>query len=199
MGSNQVRAGWAVGAALATALTLAACSQGGMEGHDMGSSSSPSAENFNDQDVMFAQMMVPHHEQALDMAQTLLDKEGVDPAVVDLAEQIQAAQGPEIDQMNAWLDEWGAESDGSRGHGGHGGHGDGMMSEDDLAALESTEGAEAGRLFLEQMIVHHQGAIEMADAEIEGGENPDAVALAEKIASDQQVEIEKMQELLKTL
>ncbi len=74
-----------------------------------------------------------------------------------------------------------------------------MMSEEDMAALESAEGREASRLFLEQMIEHHQGAIEMAEAEIEGGQNPDAVALAEKIASDQQAEIETMQELLTTL
>ncbi len=199
---NRSRAMWAITAALATALSLSACSAGtqsGMEGHDMGSTSSagPSAagENFNDQDVTFAQMMVPHHEQAIDMAQTVLDKEGVDPAVVDLAEQIQTAQGPEIDQLNAWLEEWGADAGGSMEHGGHGG----MMSEADLAELEAAEGAEASRLFLEQMIQHHEGAIDMAQAEVEGGQNDDAVALAEKIMSDQQAEIETMQELLSTL
>ena len=73
---------------------------------------------------------------------------------------------------------------------------DGMMSEDDMVALEAADGAEAARLFLEQMIMHHQGAIEMAQAEIEGGINPDAVALAQTIVEAQTAEIASMQDLL---
>ncbi len=195
---NKVRTVWAISGALATALILSACASGspsGMEGHDMGATSSATAGDFNEQDVTFARMMIPHHEQAIDMAETVLEKKGVDPAVVDLAEQIQAAQGPEIETMSSWLEEWGAES----GDGDHGTHGDGMMSDEDMAALGSAEGEEASRLFLEQMIVHHEGAIEMAEEEIESGRNPDAIALAGKIAADQQAEIETMRGLLSTL
>lgn len=190
---------------LATALILAGCSDTGgsdMEGMDHGSStsSSPSASaeatdaTFNDADVTFAMEMVMHHEQAIEMSDTLLAKDGVHPDVVALAERIKAAQGPEIDTMNQWLEAWGQD-------GGMGGmdHGGGMMSEDDMAALEEADGETASALFLEQMIMHHQGAIDMAQAQADNGENPEAVALAEKIVEDQTAEIAEMQELLTQL
>lgn len=77
--------------------------------------------------------------------------------------------------------------------------GDGMMSDDDMAALESASAAEAGALFLQQMTVHHQGAIDMAQQELDNGENPDALALAAKIIDDQTAEIATMQSILATL
>ena len=93
--------------------------------------------------------------------------------------------------MEEWLDDWDADMpmDGMD-------HGDGMMSGDDMAALEDATGDEASALFLEQMIEHHEGAILMAEGEVEAGENPDAVALAEKIIVDQTAEIEEMKQLL---
>ncbi|KQM82381.1 DUF305 domain-containing protein [Agromyces sp. Leaf222] len=186
---------------LATVL-LAGCSgtgsSGDMSGMDHGSSPAPSdsdaAADFNDADVAFAMGMIAHHQQAIEMSDMLLEKDGVDPAVADLAQTIKDAQQPEIDTMTEWLDDWGqpVESSGMEGmdHGGM------MMSEDDMAALESATGEEGSTLFLEQMIVHHEGAIDMAETEAAEGQNPDATALAEKIITDQTAEIQQMRSLL---
>jgi uncharacterized protein (DUF305 family) len=190
-------------APVALALALAGCTTAdndnsrmpGMD-HGGGGSSSPSAVvqgEFNAADSMFAMMMIPHHEQAIEMSDLILAKSGVDQRVLDLAQQIKAAQVPEIELMQSWLDDWGMPSSG--GMDGMD-HGDGMMSEDDMTALEVAGGAEAARLFLEQMIEHHQGAIEMAQDELDDGANPDVVALAQRIITSQTAEIATMQELL---
>lgn len=201
---SRIRTTLMLTGALAAAITLAGCSSGGdsMAGMDHGSSStvapSPSGETgtFNDQDVMFAQMMTAHHQQAIEMSDMLLAKTGVDDNVTQLAEKIKAAQQPEIDTMTGWLESWGQSADGMSGmdHGSGG-----MMSDDDMVALEQADGAAAGKLFLEQMIQHHQGAIEMAQTEVDSGENPDAVALAKKIVTDQTAEIAEMQSMLTAL
>ncbi|KQQ92565.1 hypothetical protein ASF62_11980 [Leifsonia sp. Leaf325] len=187
--------------ALAAIVTLSACS-GGLGGMDMGTSTSmatPSASadaagTFNDADVMFAQMMVPHHEQAVEMSDMLLAKDGIDQEVTDLATEIKEAQQPEIDQLNEWLTQWGSEPAMSGMS-----HGDGMMSADDMAALEAASGTEASKLFLEQMISHHQGAIAMAQDEVDNGENADAQKMAATIVSTQTDEISRMQDLLGSL
>lgn len=186
--------------ALAAALVLAGCSNAGsddgMAGMDHGNSSSPSpsasSADFNDADTMFASAMVMHHEQAIEMSDVLLEKEGVNEEVAALAEKIKAAQEPEIETMNSWLADWGVEGMEGMDHGG-------MMSEEDMAALEAATGAEASSLFLEQMIEHHQGAVSMAQDEVDNGQNADAVELAEKIVTDQTEEIVTMQELLASL
>ena len=110
------------------------------------------------------------------------------------AEQIKAAQGPEIELMESWLDEWGTPM-GDMGGMDHGG----MMSDTDMQALEDATGAEASRLFLEQMIVHHEGAIEMAQDEVDNGQNPDVITLAENIIASQTTEISTMEDILVTL
>tara|TARA_B100000686_G_scaffold347872_1_gene437543 strand:- start:154 stop:666 length:513 start_codon:yes stop_codon:yes gene_type:complete len=161
------------------------------------SSSSAATADFNDADVMFAQMMIPHHEQAVEMSDMVLDKEGIDPGVLTLASDIKAAQQPEIDQLQSWLEEWGADSDTGSMEGMD--HGGGMMSGDDMAALEAATGAEASRLFLEQMTMHHEGAITMAQDEVDNGQNPDAIAMAQTIIDTQTAEIATMQELLAQL
>jgi uncharacterized protein (DUF305 family) len=202
---------------LATALTFSACAgsdgsgsdhsgmdmSGGSMSEGTSSSDDQSAEDgaaFNDADVMFAQMMIPHHEQAIEMSDVILGKEGVDSEITDLATQIKEAQGPEIEQLSTWLDEWGAEQPDDSMDMDHGSMGDdsmgGMMSEEDMQALEDAEGAEAGRLFLEQMIVHHEGAIEMAQTEVEDGANEAAVEMAGTIVSSQTSEIQTMEDLL---
>lgn len=81
----------------------------------------------------------------------------------------------------------------------HGGSMDGMMTEEDMAALDAATGTEASRLFLEQMIVHHEGAVEMAQIEVDSGTNPDAVAMAQAIIDTQNIEIETMREILQSL
>ncbi|WP_243073718.1 DUF305 domain-containing protein [Microbacterium sp. SS28] len=198
---NRIRTITLASTALAAALVLAGCApqQSTMPGtnHESGMMSSSESADFNDADAMFATMMIPHHEQAIEMADAVLTKEDVDARVTDLATKIKEAQGPEIETMQGWLQDWGVadDSDSSDGMG----HGDGMMSEDDMAALDATTGPEASRVFLEQMIMHHEGAIEMAQAEIDAGQNPDAVALANKIVEDQTAEIATMQDLLDQL
>lgn len=184
---------------LSAALVLAGCSAGSEDdsipGMDHGASEQ--AADANDADVMFASMMIVHHEQAIEMSDIVLAKDGVHPGVVELAEAIKAAQGPEIEQLQGWLDDWGADPEEHQVDGMD--HGDGMMTEDDLAALESADGAEASRLFLEQMIVHHEGAVEMAQTQVDDGSNPDAVELSQTIIDAQTTEIQEMQDLLATL
>jgi uncharacterized protein (DUF305 family) len=171
------------------------------------SSASPSAAAHNHADVMFAQMMIPHHQQAIEMSDMILGKQGIDPRVTDLATRIKAAQGPEIDQMKGWLSQWGTPSMapsssmpgmGMPGMPGMNGGG-GMMSEQDMAALQNATGVAASKLFLTQMIAHHEGAIRMAQNEIQTGQFPDAITLANTIKTSQQSEIETMRSILATL
>ncbi len=197
-------------AALATTLTLTACGGGDDAATPAaGDESSASAEaapaegDFAEADVMFAQMMIPHHAQAVQMSDMLLAKEDVDDDVSELAEEIKAAQAPEITQMSGWLQGWDAEvppTDGMAMEDGTDMGGmNGMMSPEDMQALEDATGTEAAQLFLEQMTVHHEGAVEMAQAEVEEGTNPEAIELGETIIETQQEEIEEMQDLLADL
>lgn len=172
-----------------TALAVAGC------GGD-----APDAAAHNDADVTFAQEMIPHHRQAVEMAALAEDRAG-DPEVRRLAEDIEAAQAPEIATMTGWLESWGEDVPAdAMDHSGMGhGSGDampGMMNAEDMAALEQAEGAAFDRLFLDLMVEHHEGALEMARTQQAQGENPDALALAEKIEADQQAEISEMQRLL---
>ncbi len=76
---------------------------------------------------------------------------------------------------------------------------DGMMSEDDMAALQNAQGVEASKLYLTQMVKHHEGAITMAQKEIKDGQFPDTVALARSIVTSQQQEIDTMNKILASL
>lgn len=176
------------------ALGLTACA--GDTGTSPGAGSDTSSQ-FNDADVAFAQGMIPHHEQAIEMAELAADR-AESAEVKHLAEDIEAAQGPEIETMTGWLEAWGQEApSGTMDHGDMD-HGDtgGMMTEDEMNMLEGAEGAEFDRMFLEMMIEHHEGAIDMARTEQANGENPDAVALAEQVETDQDAEIDQMRRLL---
>jgi uncharacterized protein (DUF305 family) len=187
-----IRTSASVSGALIALLLLAGCSGGmsGMNGDDDSDASSSSSAEFNDADVTFARDMIAHHEQAIEMVDILLDKDGVDAQVAALAQGISDTQQPEIDTMTSWLDDWGQDDMSGMDHG------DGMMSEDDMASLQDAAGPAASTLFLEQMIEHHQGAIEMATDEVDAGENPDAIALAQSIIDVQTAEISTMQGLL---
>lgn len=188
----------ALAALIALALTACASDGGSTAAMDHGDHGDrPQAAAANDADIAFTAGMIPHHEQAIEMSDIVLGKDGIDPRVGELAERIKAAQGPEIDRLQGWLRDWGAEH---AGHGGdHAGHGDGMMTEEDLAALRDASGADASRLFLEQMIAHHEGAVQMAETQIAEGGNADAIALAREIASAQAAEIQQMRDLLASL
>ncbi|MGV2950591.1 DUF305 domain-containing protein [Glutamicibacter sp. AGC46] len=183
---------------LAATLALSGCSAGTGTGtgtpeptSTMSATASEAAAEHNSADAMFAQMMTPHHEQAVQMSDIILDKENLDPRVIQLAQDIKAAQGPEIKKMTVWLQVWGEPMDMSVNH-----QMDGMMSPEDLAELKDAEGVEASRMFLTQMIAHHEGAITMAEDEVSNGSNPEAVALAKDVVSSQGAEIQFMKSLL---
>ncbi len=239
-----------VGAITAAALlTAGACSNSGTERPVSSSTTStdttPTSEAaaaHNQADVKFAHHMIPHHQQAIEMADMILAKPDIDPRVSEFATQIKDAQGPEIQQMQDWLAEWGMptmamtpgmgmpgmemtpgmEMPGMGGETRTPSEGDapdpspspsgsmmpgmegmsgmmGMMSPADMDALENAQGVEASKLFLTQMITHHEGAITMAQNEIEKGQFPAAITLAESIATSQQKEIDTMNKLLASL
>ena len=180
--------------ALVAALALTAC------GNDAGNGSSSSSSEFNDADVTFAQSMIPHHEQAVEMAKMAASHAST-AEVKDLAAKIEAAQGPEIKKMSVWLKAWGKDvpSGGNMGGMNHGSDGmPGMMTNADMMSLDSSDGAAFDRMFLTMMIEHHEGAVEMAKTEQADGKNPDAIALAKKIEADQTAEIAVMKDLLKS-
>ena len=181
--------------ALLATVTLAAC------GDDHGSSKAtievPAGADFNAADVVFAQSMIPHHEQAIEMAEIALDPTvGAGPAVVELAARVQGGQDPEIDLMTEWLTAWEkpVQMDMSDGHSME--DMEGMMSAEQMDALAAATGAEFDQLWLEMMIEHHTGAISMADTVKADGSNPDVRVLADQIITAQQAEIEEMQQLL---
>jgi len=182
---------------LAAALVLSACSTGSTDSATAPTASAPAASSatFNDADVSFAMPMIEHHNQAITMAETMLAKTGVDPRITSLAQQIKDAQGPEITMMDSWVTAWGATDDSMPGMD----MSTGSMSDADMSALDSATGPAADKLFLQQMIQHHQGAIDMATVELKSGENPDARDLATKIIADQTAEIAEMQAILDTM
>lgn len=188
----------ALALALVAALALAGC------GSDDSTSSGGSggASSHNKADTTFAQSMIPHHEQAVQMAK-MATANASTAEVQELAAKIEAAQGPEIETMSGWLKEWGEDVPSGKGGMDHdmGSMGDmpGMMSDADMSKLEDSTGAEFDQMFLTMMVEHHTGAIEMAKVEQSDGQNADAVALAKKIETDQSAEIATMKDLLSAL
>lgn len=185
---------------LAAVVVLAGCGAADPGESAAGSSGGEVSGEHNDADVMFAQMMIPHHEQAVQMSDVVLAKDGLSPEITELATQVKDAQAPEIETMTGWLDAWGEPVEGHHMESADGEDGmDGMLSEDQMGELEVAQGEEAARMFLESMTAHHNGAVDMAQEEIENGENPEAIALAEDIVETQEAEIEEMKELLAEL
>ena len=164
--------------------------------------------NFNDADVVFAQGMIPHHEQAVEMAGiALAPAAAASPEIVELATAIQGAQDPEIVLMRSLLESWGqpTEMPGMEDMEGmssdemagmdHGGM-EGMMSGEEMAALGTLTGAEFDQAWAEMMIRHHEGAIVMAETVLASGTNLDVELLADQIVAAQQAEIDEMRALL---
>ena len=152
----------------------------------------------NQADIAFMQMMVPHHAQAVEMAE-LARRHAVDPGVRRLAARIRAAQGPEIVSMSAWLEEHGipaAPEDGLSGH--HGGSAQmmGMLTPAEMDALAAARGREFDRLFLEGMIGHHQGALRMANTVAVKGIDVRVLELAGDVSLTQNAEIAQLRQLL---
>lgn len=168
-----------------TALLLVGCS----------GSNNDSAE-FNSDDTMFSQMMIPHHEQAIEMSDIALDPTtGASQTVKDLATRIKAEQDPEIAQMTSLLTTWGqpTQMDSSMDHSSMM---SGMLSADELSTLGAKRGADFDESWLRAMIAHHEGAVEMARDVIDNGTNSELRALAESVVSSQLAEIDEMKALV---
>ncbi len=200
--------------ALVLAVFLSACSSPASDGHT--DHVHPGGEEttvivgepaaFNAADIAFATDMIPHHQQAVDMSALVPDR-STNPAVIALAQQISAAQEPEINTLKVFLVQWrGGEDDSSTpstdampgmDHSGHSGSSmSGMVDEATMAQLGTLKGTEFDKLWLQSMISHHEGAIEMSKTELAGGTNADAKQLAQTIIDAQQAELGQMQEML---
>jgi uncharacterized protein (DUF305 family) len=185
---------------LSLALALSACGGTAAPTGSTAASEAPASAptdagaQHNDADVRFAQMMIPHHQQALEMAETALQRTQ-NAEVRALAEQIQSAQDPEITTLSGFLESWGAApaDDGMAGmdHSGM----SGMMSQGDMDALAGADGAAFDARFLEMMIAHHEGAIAESERAVADGSNAQAKELATQIISGQTAEIEQMRQL----
>jgi uncharacterized protein (DUF305 family) len=169
----------------------------------MHGSSSPMASmmpdanaDHNQSDIMFARMMIPHHAQAVEMSDIMLAKPDIPAEVTSLATRIKDAQAPEIETMTGWLKAWNQPT-GMMGGTTMPGHSmGGMVDADGINKLKAAEGTEAVRLFLTQMIGHHEGAITMAEQEISAGKYPEAIELCRAIVTSQAAEIVEMKKLL---
>ncbi len=192
----------------ALALTVTAC--GDDVGPGSGTSSETSTTEHNDADVAFATDMLQHHAQALSMVDLTMGRT-LDPEVQQLAEQIREAQSPEIETFADWLTDWDEEIPETMRDHANAGHGDGdmsdsmegmdtdmpgMMSAEDMDALQNAPDDEFQTLWLEMMIEHHEGAVEMAKLEQEDGKYEPAVDLAGDIVESQSGEIETMKNTL---
>ena len=196
---NKLCAGVAVSAVL---LAATGC---GNDNDDAASETQTAANGdvFNDADLAFASGMIQHHAQALLMVDITMDRE-LDPEILQLADDVRAAQVPEIEQMAAWLTAWDKPipetvRDHANAHGGGDVEMDdmpGMMSEDDMSELEAAQGQEFEDLWLEMMIEHHEGAVDMAQTEQSDGVFEPAIDLADSIETSQEKEIDQMEGLL---
>ncbi|MEU7055923.1 DUF305 domain-containing protein [Streptomyces sp. NPDC046197] len=212
---SLVRRAAALAGAATAAAVLTACGGGdsssessGHAGPGMGAmSSSPSASarqsGHDAQDVSFAQKMIPHHRQALAMAGLAPSRAG-SQQVKDLAAAISKAQDPEINTMTGWLKAWGAKvpDSGASGMAGmpgmdHSGSSvPGMMPDGDMGRLEKLSGDAFDQAFLQMMIGHHEGAVDMARTEKVKGAYGPATAMAASIVTSQSAEIAEMRRML---
>jgi uncharacterized protein (DUF305 family) len=186
--------------AMAAALVLSSCSSPASDGHtdhqhpdDPVITAQPAGNNADD--VAFATNMIPHHQQAVDLSAMVPDR-SANAELIALAKQIAAAQQPEIEIMKVFLVQWNENPATNSGHAGHGSTMAGMVDAATMTKLESLNGAEFDKLWLESMISHHQGAIDMAKAEIANGDNVDAKTLAKNIVATQGTEIGQMKQML---
>lgn len=185
-------------AAAVVLVTLSSCGTATKE--DRGAPQSPvvtagSTAGHNTDDVMFAQLMIPHHQQAVELAGLVPDR-STNPQVAQLAAKIAGQQQPEINALKAMLAQWEVDASATPHQGAHGMTMAGMVDEATMIRLEALKGADFDRLWLTAMIGHHEGAIEMANVEITDGSNVDMVGLARAIASAQQGEIDQMKQML---
>ena len=184
-------------AALAVLAVLGACGSDS-SAPTTTAASETSLSTGNKADVAFMMGMIPHHQQAIEMAElALADSANAGAAVKDLAARIKAAQGPEIEQMTAALTAWGYGADLAHlEHMGDMSHGEGMMTDAEMTALKAATGDAFDAMWLDMMIRHHSGAISQAMVEQTDGSDAAAKSLADSVIAAQQAEIAEMQALL---
>ncbi len=163
---------------------------GGMGGHESHNSSN---SNYTGADIMFLQMMIPHHQQAIDIS-NLAMKTSKDAELLALAKIIARDQASEITKMKAWLADAGAGMDAGHSMDAMGG----MLSGAELSALNVETGTKFDILWLKGMTGHHDGAIHMITM-IRDASNPEIKAFGEKVIADQSAQIEQMREMIKRL
>lgn len=180
-------------------ILLAACGTSATTPTTSGSSSqhmhmSSKSSSVDMVDLMFVQMMIPHHAQAVEMG-TLAETRAQSPEIKALAAQIKAAQAPEIELMTGWLEQWGYPTDTPMDEGDMGHGMPGLLTDEQMDELKAASGAQFDSLYATYMIAHHEGAIEMAKT-VEDSENPDVAALAAAIISSQTAEIAQLKAFL---
>ncbi|MFE7036913.1 DUF305 domain-containing protein [Streptomyces sp. NPDC057621] len=206
---SLVRRTTAVGVASAAALVLAACGGAGdsadsskHNGHGAGAGASSASASpttaqgkHNAADVAFAQGMIPHHRQAVEMAD-LAEGRARSAEVKKLAAEIKRAQAPEIKTLSGWLTSWGEDvpAEGGMDHSTH--DTGAMMTAEEMTELENASGTAFDTAFLKMMIKHHEGAVAMAKTEQADGASAAAVKLAGRIVTAQSTEIDQMNTLL---
>ena len=160
-----------------------------------------SSEDHNEADVEFAAAMVEHHAQAIQMANFTIGRDGIDPRIAELAEEIRVSQTAEIDEMAGFLREWGEEvpqtgfaTGDSHSHDGEmvgGDHADmpGMMTAAEMEELAGAQGDTFARMWMRMMVEHHEGALAMVDEVQDDGEHEGLRGLAEEMEAAQRTEI----------
>ncbi|PTR41188.1 uncharacterized protein (DUF305 family) [Rhodococcus sp. OK611] len=205
MNTRTKTTGMIAAAAAAVALIAGCSNDDSGSGHSMDSmgsmsmtssaAQSASSGTHNNADAMWVQMMIPHHQQAVEMA-ALAEGRTENAELLALAGQIKAAQDPEIVQMTGWLAEWGVPTMAADMSHADMGHGDGMMTAEQMTQLEQSSGADFDRAWLEMMIAHHQGAVDSSSAILTDGQSEQVQELAKKIIAGQQAEITQMKTML---
>ena len=184
----------AVIAAIALVLTVAGPSIRAAFSNDEETATSTSADaNYNGTDVHFLGMMVPHHQQAIDMSDVLLDSDVDDAQVRDLAQRIKDGQERENEQMNAWADEWGIDRD-MEGHSKH--IANGMFPPEQMEEFAQLRGDDLRTAFLEMMHFHHAHVIKMTQGEVDGGAYEPLREMAKEMIEVQTAEMGEMEEIL---
>jgi uncharacterized protein (DUF305 family) len=185
---------------LGATLMISACGNRNSSS-DAGAQGQPSVESaalsLSDVEITFAQGMIAHHEQAIEMAEMALDPHtSAGAPVTELAKKISSTQDEEVTLMTGWLNDAGAPLTMDMSDGHDMSSMTGMMSVESMDALASMSGAEFDREWLDMMIEHHEGAIDQASTVLGTATNPDVIALAQDILEAQQTEIDQMRALL---
>ena len=186
-----------VAISIISTLALTACGSESSNNTTIASTTLAPAD-FNGADVMFAQMMIPHHEQAIEMSDMALDPTvGASKEIISLATQIKNAQDPEIAQMTSLLQTWGKALTANHSGMDHSTMMSGMLSTEDMEKLGALTGTAFDAAWAKGMIGHHEGAVEMAQDVLADGSNKEVRTLAQAIVSTQTAEIATLRALLK--